>query len=675
MRRFFSAIIFIALFLFLLPQLYAQTQTVTNGDATSLVDFGGSGCVYNWVNNNTTIGLPASGMGNISSFKAVNTGHTPITAIITGIPVSTKFAYVTNFNNGTLTVVSTATNSFVTNINVNNTPEGISVSHDGTKAYITNEGINTVSVFNVADNSLQAKIAVGTTPWGICTSPTLVYVANSGSNSLSIINTTTNTVVNTIPIGASPWEVTTSSDGKQVYVTCQNGTLAVVNAITNAVSGSIVLHAGTVPHSICVSTDGSKLFVANSNLQSVSVVSLATRTIVHDIRVGSIPYGMCVSPDGSRLYVANYASNTISIVNLANYRITTIPIGGPQGISLNIDGSILYATCSADDQLWIFDTATNTVITKITTGQFPTSLGNFVSTSICNGLTVTYTITVNPTPPPVIMETGALSVLTTDYGTPSLAESFTVSGTNMLSEILIRPPQGFEVSTDGITFSTSTSIGGIGNVSEQVYIRLAATSPAGNYNGNIVLSSTNTKNVNVVMPVSTVSPVPLTITADNITKPEGAINPPLTLTYNGFVNHDGPGQLSIQPFVITTATPQSPIGEYPITVSDAVSPNYTFTYIPGVLRVIPFALKVPNTFTPNGDGINDTWDIKYLEYYPKSTVNIFNRWGQRLYSSIGYPIPWDGKYNGTALPSATYYYIIDLKSEQTVITGWVAIIK
>ncbi len=181
----------------------------------------------------------------------------------------------------------------------------------------------------------------------------------------------------------------------------------------------------------------------------------------------------------------------------------------------------------------------------------------------------------------------------------------------------------------------------------------------------------------MLIPPSPVSPAPLTITADNITKPFGAVNPPLTVTYSGFVNNDGTAQLSSKPVVTTTALTQSPPGQYPITVSDAVSPNYTFTYIPGMFTIEPSlsSLSIPNTLTPNGDGINDTWEIKYLDYYPKSTVNIFDRWGQKVLSSIGYPIPWDGTYKGTVVPSGTYYYIIDPKNGQAVFSGWLAIIR
>jgi gliding motility-associated-like protein len=86
-------------------------------------------------------------------------------------------------------------------------------------------------------------------------------------------------------------------------------------------------------------------------------------------------------------------------------------------------------------------------------------------------------------------------------------------------------------------------------------------------------------------------------------------------------------------------------------------------------------LAIPNTFTPNGDGINDTWVIRSLENYPNCTVQVYNRWGEKLYSSVGYPVPWDGTYKGANLPVGTYYYIINLKNGVNAISGWVAIIK
>jgi gliding motility-associated-like protein len=92
------------------------------------------------------------------------------------------------------------------------------------------------------------------------------------------------------------------------------------------------------------------------------------------------------------------------------------------------------------------------------------------------------------------------------------------------------------------------------------------------------------------------------------------------------------------------------------------------------VKVLKF-LVVPNVFTPNGDGVNDFWDVKYLQSYPNNKVDVYNRYGERVYSSIGYSIPWDGRYNGSYLPPGTYYYIIDPKNGREVIAGNVTIIR
>ncbi|MEN0053959.1 MAG: PKD-like domain-containing protein, partial [Mucilaginibacter sp.] len=92
------------------------------------------------------------------------------------------------------------------------------------------------------------------------------------------------------------------------------------------------------------------------------------------------------------------------------------------------------------------------------------------------------------------------------------------------------------------------------------------------------------------------------------------------------------------------------------------------------IKVSP-ELTVPNTFTPNGDGINDFWEIKGLIAYQEAVIDIFNRYGTKLYHSIGYNIPWDGTYNGQALSPGTYYYIINTKVNNQVLSGPVTIIK
>lgn len=92
------------------------------------------------------------------------------------------------------------------------------------------------------------------------------------------------------------------------------------------------------------------------------------------------------------------------------------------------------------------------------------------------------------------------------------------------------------------------------------------------------------------------------------------------------------------------------------------------------------SLNPPTAFTPNGDGVNDTWIIAGMEKYPNAIVRIYNRWGQELYNHQGNynSNPWDGRGPKGFVPLATYYFAIELKDEsaaEATITGTVTVLK
>jgi gliding motility-associated-like protein len=91
------------------------------------------------------------------------------------------------------------------------------------------------------------------------------------------------------------------------------------------------------------------------------------------------------------------------------------------------------------------------------------------------------------------------------------------------------------------------------------------------------------------------------------------------------------------------------------------------------VKVLEFP-EIPNTFTPNGDGVNDTWNIKYLSSYPNCTIKVFNRDGKEVFSAQKY-VSWDGKLNGTYLPEGMYYYMITAKSGELKYSGSLLLVK
>ncbi|MFD2584287.1 PKD domain-containing protein [Pedobacter vanadiisoli] len=112
--------------------------------------------------------------------------------------------------------------------------------------------------------------------------------------------------------------------------------------------------------------------------------------------------------------------------------------------------------------------------------------------------------------------------------------------------------------------------------------------------------------------------------------------------------------------------------EYTLTVT--TQPNGCSATSKVLVKVLQ-ALNPPNTFTPNGDNVNDTWNIKYLDSYPNATVEIFNRNGLKVFSSKGYKVPFDGTYQNEPLPTGVYYYIINPQNGRKTITGPLTIIR
>jgi len=88
-------------------------------------------------------------------------------------------------------------------------------------------------------------------------------------------------------------------------------------------------------------------------------------------------------------------------------------------------------------------------------------------------------------------------------------------------------------------------------------------------------------------------------------------------------------------------------------------------------------VDVPNAFTPNGDGINDTWTIEGLNTYRNAVLKVYNRWGQVVYTHSGtYNNDWDGTRKGKDLPVGTYYYVITLNQDgRENVSGDISIIR
>ena len=93
-----------------------------------------------------------------------------------------------------------------------------------------------------------------------------------------------------------------------------------------------------------------------------------------------------------------------------------------------------------------------------------------------------------------------------------------------------------------------------------------------------------------------------------------------------------------------------------------------------VIRVKSKCFSPYNAITPNGDGYNDNWEIPQLKRFPNAQVTIYNKWGQEIHRAEAPYSAWDG----SNLPMATYYYVIQLdgnSDNENVLTGDITIVR
>ena len=180
-----------------------------------------------------------------------------------------------------------------------------------------------------------------------------VYVTNETSGDLTIINGETQAVIATAPLGKRPRGIQPSPDGKSLYV---------------ALSGSPPAGPGVDPKT---------LPPPDRNADGIGEVDADTYKLKRVIHAGADPEQLAVSSDGTRLYVANEDTETLSVVDIANGTvIAQVKVGEePEGVTIRPDGKVVYVTCEGDGAVFAIDTATNKLLKRIPVGPRPRSVG------------------------------------------------------------------------------------------------------------------------------------------------------------------------------------------------------------------------------------------------------------------------------------------------------------
>jgi sugar lactone lactonase YvrE len=428
------------------------------------------------------------------------------------------------------------------------------------------------------------------------------------------------------------------SPGGQLQVVAGNGT-----AGFSGDNGQATAAALYDPMAVAVDTAKNVLYIADTHSPStttatdnggrVRAVDLTTGVIttVAGTGVGGYngdniaataaqvynPRGVAVDNAG-HLFISDTFNDRIRQVDLATGKISTIAGTGQTGLvgdngpgtsanvfdpsGLAFGNGNLYIADTDNNAVRSLNLAGGTITTVVGTGAFPTPnnnkfptwTGNVASAAVKLGSPWAVTTTssgnlfvaskdseqVDQIPLNVPVAKAVLTITanngTAQYGSPIATPGFTATGfvngegPSVLSgspSITVGAQQGSSVGTYPVTISQGT---------------LAAS----NYTFNFMPGS------------FTITPAPLTLTANTLSRLVGMPNPTLTFTASGFVNSDTAANLTTQPTLTTTATTSSATGDYAITISGATSPNYTITFVPGTLHVLPTTGIVQPTSAP-----------------------------------------------------------------------------
>jgi YVTN family beta-propeller protein len=241
-----------------------------------------------------------------------------------------RTVYVTNIGDLTVSVINAATNTVSDTIQVGGEiPYGVAVTPDGAKLYVAN-GYTGINVIDTATNTVIRTIPLDSLPSGIAVHPdgSTVYVADAEGPSY-VIDTAKDEVIDTFE-GGFTMSVAVNPDGSAVYMpNVLNHEVVVVDTLTNAVTHRIHVPEEPYygePYCVAVHPNGKILFVSGNS--EFSVIDLTTNAVTATIPNRSMGLGLDVTPDGSRVFLANRDEDTVSVVDTAtNKEIATIPVG------------------------------------------------------------------------------------------------------------------------------------------------------------------------------------------------------------------------------------------------------------------------------------------------------------------------------------------------------------
>ena len=174
-------------------------------------------------------------------------------------------------------------------------------------------------------------------------------------------------------------------DGSKVYVAnADSGSVSVITIARNNVPSSIASipldtssHTGSRPFGLALTPDGRKLFVAVYSWDEVLVISTESGLVTDTVAAGTTPYNVAINPAGTRAYVTNYTTASVAVIDTVSPPsvVSSIAVGANAwGVAVTPDGSRVLVTGSASNRVSIIDAGSPTVVQNVSVSDTPTGV-------------------------------------------------------------------------------------------------------------------------------------------------------------------------------------------------------------------------------------------------------------------------------------------------------------
>lgn len=299
-----------------------------------------------------------------------------------GIEAPASVFYVPNAGDGTISVVDYGQGKTVDTIKLgtNQASHGIALSLDQKVLYAgTGFDGKTLEAIDTKTKKKIKELAFDEGVHGVDLSPDgqILYVSlNPGlgktGGSLAIVDAVKLELISLVETGEGPAHVAVTSDGSQVWTANVNDdTISIVDALTAKVIKTIAV--GKVPNEVAVMPDSRYAFAANVESNTVSAIDMKSMQVIKDIEAGDAPHGVTVSPDGKELWVSNNKSNDVTVVDTDNFRtLATISTGSyANHVGFSPDGVWAFVSNRQSNDIVKINREERKVVAKIPVGSEP----------------------------------------------------------------------------------------------------------------------------------------------------------------------------------------------------------------------------------------------------------------------------------------------------------------